>query len=215
MRGIRIIATTFVLVALAHAAAAAAQSRASREAVFRCKDRDGQTHYGDSMPPQCAGMDTEVLNDRGMQVRLIEGEGTRQKRLEREAVEAKVRKEKEQRALRDRTLTETYLSVEDIERLRGQRLEQLDAMYRVTEQNLSSLRERQTRLEAQIARFRPYSDKPNAPPLPDHLASEMVNTVKGLRVYQESLAANRREQKELNEQFDSDVRRFKELKGLR
>jgi hypothetical protein len=215
MRGIRIIATTFVLVALAHAAAAAAQSRASREAVFRCKDRDGQTHYGDSMPPQCAGMDTEVLNDRGMQVRLIEGEGTRQKRLEREAVEAKVRKEKEQRALRDRTLTETYLSVEDIERLRGQRLEQLNAMYRVTEQNLSNLRERQTRLEGQIARFRPYSDKPNAPPLPDHLASEMVNTVKGLRVYQESLAANRKEQKELNEQFDSDVRRFKELKGLR
>jgi hypothetical protein len=160
-------------------------------------------------------MDTEVLNDRGMQVRLIEGEGTRLKRLEREAVETKARKEKEQRALRDRTLTETYLTVEDIERLRGQRLEQLNAMYRVTEQNLSSLRERQTRLEAQIARFRPYSDKPNAPPLPDHLASEMVNTVKGLRVYQESLAANRKEQKELNEQFDSDVRRFKELKGLR
>ena len=43
----------------------------------------------------------------------------------------------------------------------------------------------------------------------------MVNTVNGLRVYRESLEANRKEQKELNEQFDSDVRRFKELKGLR
>jgi hypothetical protein len=215
MRGIRIIATTIVLAAMAHATAAAAQNRASREAFFRCKDRNGQTHYGDSMPPQCAGMDTEVLNDRGMQVRLIEGEGTRLKRLEREVVEAKARKEKEQRALRDRTLIETYLSVEDIERLRGQRLEQLNAMYRVTEQNMSNLRDRQTRLEAQIARFKPYSDNANAPPLPDNLASEMVNTVNGLRVYQESLAANRREQKELNEQFDSDVRRFKELKGLR
>jgi hypothetical protein len=215
MRGIRIIATTIVLAAMAHATATAAQNRASREAFFRCKDRNGQTHYGDSMPPQCAGMDTEVLNDRGMQVRLIEGEGTRLKRLEREVVEAKARKEKEQRALRDRTLIETYLSVEDIERLRGQRLEQLNAMYRVTEQNMSNLRDRQTRLEGQIARFKPYSDNPNAPPLPDHLASEMVNTVKGLRVYQESLAANRREQQELNEQFDSDVRRFKELKGLR
>lgn len=215
MRGIRIIATTIVLVAMAHATAAAAQNRASREAFFRCKDRNGQTHYGDSMPPQCSGLDTEVLNDRGMQVRLIEGEGTRLKRLEREAVEGKVRKEKEQRALRDRTLIETYLTVEDIERLRGQRLEQLNAMYRVTEQNMSNLRDRQTRLEGQVARFKPYSDKPNAPPLPDNLASEMVNTVNGLRVYRESLEANRKEQKELNEQFDSDVRRFKELKGLR
>ena len=68
MRGIRIIATTIVLVAMAYSAAAAAQSRpASREAFFRCKDRNGQTHYGDSMPPECAGVDTEVLNDRGMQ----------------------------------------------------------------------------------------------------------------------------------------------------
>ncbi len=215
MRGIRIIATTIVLVALTYAAAAAAQSRSAREAFFRCKDRDGHTHYGDSVPPQCAGMDTEVLNENGMQLRLIEGEATRLKRLEREAVEAKARKEREQRALRDRTLIETYLTVEDIERLRNQRLEQLDAQYRVTEQNLASLRDRQSRLEGQVARFKPYSEAPDAPPLPDHLAAEMVNTVKGLRVYQESMAANRKEQKELNEQFDSDVRRFKELKGLR
>ena len=215
MRGIRIIATTTVLVALAHATIAEAQNRASREAFFRCKDRNGQTHYGDSMPPQCAGLDTEVLNDHGMQVRLIEGEGTRLKRLEREAGEAKLRKEKEQRDLRDRTLIETYLTVEDIERLRSQRLELLNAQYRVTEQNMSNLADRQARLESQVARFKPYSDNPNAPPLPDHLASEMVNTVNGLRVYRESLNANRKEQKALNEQFDSDVKRFKELKGLR
>jgi hypothetical protein len=215
MRGIRIIATTIVLVAMAYATTAAAQNRASREAFFRCKDRNGQTHYGDSMPPQCAGLDTEVLNDNGIQVRLIEGEATRLKRLEREAGEAKIRKEKEQRALRDRTLTETYLTVEDIERLRGQRIEMLNAQYRVTEQNISNLRERQTRLQGQIARFKPYSDSPNAPPLPEHLAAEMVNTVNGLRVYEQSLVANRKEQAELNAQFDSDVKRFKELKGIR
>ena len=79
MRGIRIIATTIVLRGDGLlSAAAAAQNRApSREAFFRCKDRNGQTHYGDSMPPECAGLDTEVLNEHGMQVRLIEGEATR------------------------------------------------------------------------------------------------------------------------------------------
>ena len=215
MRGIRLIATTIVLVAMAYGTAAEAQNRAKREAFFRCKDRNGQTYYGDSVPPQCEGLDTEVLNERGMQVRLIEGEATRLKRLEREAAEAQVRKEQQRRALRDRTLTETYLTVDDIERLRSQRLEQLDAQYRVTEQNMANLRERQLRLEGQVARFKPYSDNPNAPPLPDHLAAEMVNTVNGLRVYEQSLAANRKEQAELNEQFDSDVKRFKELKGIR
>ena len=81
MRGIRTIATTIVLAGMVYAATTAAQTHGSREAFFRCKDRNGQTHYGDSMPPECAGLDTEVLNERGMQVRLIEGEATRAKRL--------------------------------------------------------------------------------------------------------------------------------------
>jgi hypothetical protein len=156
-----------------------------------------------------------VLNDRGMQVRLIEGEATRLKRLEREAEEGKVRAQKAESALRDRTLIETYLTVEDIERLRNQRLDMLNAQYRVTEQNIANLRERQTRLEVQIARFKPYSDNPNAPPLPEHLAAEMVSSVNGMHVYEESLASNRKEQAQLNAQFDADVKRFKELKGLR
>lgn len=195
--------------------AAQKSSASNREAFFRCKDGRGQTHYGDSMPMACAGFDTEVLNDNGMVLRIIEGDATRQNRLAREAVESKARKEREAREQRDRMLIETYLSVEDIERLRDQRLELLVAQHRLTEQNIVSLRDRQKRLEAQIARFKPYSDKPNAPPLPDHLAEEMVNTVNGLRVYQESLASNKKEQADLQSSFEADIRRFKELKGIK
>jgi hypothetical protein len=112
-------------------------------------------------------------------------------------------------------LSETYLSVEDIERLRDQRIEMLVAQFRVTEQTLANMRERQARLETQVARFKPYSDKPGAPPLPDHLAEEMVNTVKGVRVYQESLEKNRAEQADVKSTFGADIKRFKELKGVR
>ena len=214
MRWIRSFATTIVLGGMVCTATAADQAR-SREAFFRCKDRNGQTRYGDSVPPECAGLDTEVLNDRGIVLRIIEGEKSRAARLERETVEAKARKEREQRELRDHTLIETYLTVEDIERLRDQRLEMLVAQSRVTEQNISSLKERQTRLESQVSRFRPYSDSPNAPPLPENLAAEIVNTVNGLRVYQESLDANSKEQAHLRESFAADIKRFKELKGIR
>lgn len=198
---------------LSHAAQKSTGS--SHEAFYRCKDGRGQTHYGDSMPPACAGYDTEVLNDNGMVVRLIEGDATRQSRIAREAVEAKARKAREEREQRDRMLIETYLSVEDIERLRDQRLELLVAQHRLTEQNMVGLRDRQGRLENQVARFKPYSENPNAPPLPDHLAEELVNTVNGLRVYQESLASNTKEQAALKASFEADVRRFKELKGIK
>jgi hypothetical protein len=206
-----------IAIALLGVAAAQAQSKSSggREAFYRCKDGSGQTHYGDSMPSACAGHDTEVLNDNGMLVRLIEGDRTRAARLEREAVEGKVRKEREARAQRDRTLIETYLTVADIERLRDQRLELLVSQYRITEQNIRNLRERQARLEQQIARFKPYSNQTNAPPLPDHLAEEMVNTVNGARVYAESLTKNKKEQAEVKSTFEADIKRFKELKGIK
>jgi hypothetical protein len=214
------ILTIIVTAVLACTAAQAAQktqksTNASKEAFYRCRDARGQTHYGDSMPPECAGFDTDVLNENGMTLRVIEGDATRAARLEREAADAKVRKERDQRLQRDRNLIETYLTVEDIERLRDQRLDLLVSQYRVTELNISNLRERQSRLEGQIARFKPYSDKPNAPPLPDHLAEEMVNTVKSMDVYRQSLTSNRKEQADIKTAFDADIKRFKELKGIK
>lgn len=212
MREIR--AITIFAAALASASALAAQ-KSSGEAYFRCKDANGQPLYGDRMPFGCQGMDTEVLNAQGMVLRVIEGDQTRAARLSREATEVKERQQKEQRQQRDRMLLETYLSVEDIERLRDQRLEMLAAQHRATEQTIVNMRERQSRLEAQIARFKPYSDNANAPPLPDHLAEEMVNTVNSLRVYQESLKKNRDEQADVKSTFTADIKRFKELKGIR
>ncbi|MET0532612.1 MAG: DUF4124 domain-containing protein [Steroidobacter sp.] len=214
MRGIR----TFTIVAAAFASTTtvnAQQKTGNVEAFYRCKDANGQTLYGDRMPLGCQGQDTEVLNAHGMVLRLIEGEQTRATRLTREVAENKERLAKEQRLQRDRMLLETYLSVEDIERLRDQRLEMLAAQQRVTEQTIANMRERQIRIESQIARFRPYSDKPDAPPLPDHLAEEMVNTVNGMRVYQESLQKNRNEQADVKSTFGADIKRFKELKGIR
>jgi Domain of unknown function (DUF4124) len=207
--------TLLTAATLLSSAVYAAQGTASREAFYRCRDKKGQTHYGDSMPPQCAGVDTEVLNERGMTLRLIEGEQTRAARLEREKAEARTQRLRDEALLRDRTLIDTYLTVEDIERLRDQRLEMLVAQYRVTEQNITNLLDRQSRLETQIARFKPYASHAGAPPLPDHLAEEMVNMVNGLKVYRESLAKNRQEQVDLTTSFDADIKRFKELKGLK
>lgn len=204
-----------IMVAVLAATAAHAQSKSAREAFYRCKDGRGQTHYGDSIPPACAGFDTEVLNDNGMVTRVIEGEQTKAARIEREAKEKKVREERDAREQRDRMLIETYLTVADIERLRDQRLELLESQYRVTEQNIRNLRERQARVEQQIARFKPYNDQANAPPLPDHLAEELVNIVNGERVYRESLAKNKEEQTQVKATFAADIKRFKELKGLR
>jgi hypothetical protein len=208
-----------LLVAVPTATAATAKPKPSRstkqpaahEAFYRCRDAKGRSYVGQSIPPECMNADVEVLDSTGRVVRMIPGpESVEEAAAEKAAADARVAA-----ANRDRTLLATYLSVADIERLRDQRLELLVQQGRVTEQYVANLRERESRLALDVQRFRPYSDKPNAPTLPDHIAEDIVNTVNGLQVYQQELAKNMSEQERLRAEFASDITRFKELKGLK
>jgi hypothetical protein len=194
---------------------AMAETKGGREAFYRCKDAKGALLYADSLPAGCLGNDIDVLSERGSLLRIIEGDKSRTARQEREANDQRAIKQRQENRQWDKMLIDTYLSVADIERLRDQRLEMLAAQFKVTQQSIESLRERQGRLEGQVARFRPYSDRPNALPVPDHLAEEMVNTAKGRQVYQEMLSNNNTEQVAVKAAFDADIKRFKELKGLK
>jgi hypothetical protein len=203
-------------VAVASAPAAAAGKKPSKsrtvnqEEVYRCRDAKGQSYFGQNIPPECMDADVEVLDGSGRVVRVIPG------KLALEAVAAQKNAEEAQKvsAQRDRTLLATYLSVADIERLRDQRLELLVQQAHVTEQYVVNLKEREARLTEDVRRYRPYSDSPRAPVLPEHVAEDIVNTVNGLQVYQQELAKNTAEQQKLRGEFDSDIARFKQLKGV-
>ena len=185
------------------------------ESVYRCRDSNGQSHFGQSIPAICIGRDIDVLDNTGRVIRRIDSADVLAARaLEQEQADADKRSA-EAAAQRDRTLLATYLSVADIERLRDNRLEILVQQSAVTREYISNLREREARLIADVQRFRPYSPKPNAPAVPDHLAEEMVNTVNGLQVYEEELAKNTTEQTRLRADFDADIARFKELRGIK
>mgnify|MGYP003513452101 FL=1 len=206
----RVPSLALALLVTATPATLAATKSASGEAVYRCRDARGQSHFGQAIPEKCLDQDVEVLDSSGRVVRVIPGRRSLEQVAQQKAAEdaAKVA------AQRDRTLLATYISVADIERLRDQRLELLEQQNRVTGQYIANLREREARLINDVQRFRPYSDSPRAPVLPDHVAEDIVNTVNGLQVYQQALAKNTSEQQKLRGEFDSDIARFKELKGI-
>lgn len=195
---------------------AAGGSGGSREAFFRCKDAQGQTHFGDSMPPECQSFDTEVLSQNGNVVRVIDGADTLARKAANRGNEIAEQQARDAAALRDRMLIEAYLSVGEIESLRDQRLELLDSQTRLDQQNLTAFKEREQRLIRQLERFRPYNDKqPNALPVPDHLAEDMVNLVKSRDTTAERIEKRQAERQALREKFASDIQRFKELKGIK
>lgn len=194
---------------IAQAAPRKAPAKQSEE-VFRCRDARGQYIYGQAIPAPCLEQDVEVLDESGRVLRIIPG----RRSLEQVAAQKQAEDALKAAAQRDRTLLATYLSVADIERLRDQRLELLEQQSRVTEQYIANLRERESRLMTDVRRYRPYSDSPKAPPVPDHVAEELVNTVNGLQVYVQELTKNTAEQDKLRAEFGADIARFKELKGV-
>jgi hypothetical protein len=201
-----------LLMAVTGVAAAAQRKQPTRQAdeVFRCRDANGRYIYGQAIPAPCMEQDIEVIDGTGRVVRIIPG----RRSLEQVAAQKQAEEAAKAAAQRDRTLLATYLSVADIERLRDQRVELLEQQSRITEQYIANLRERESRLMSDSRRFRPYNDSDKAPPVPDHLAEEMVNTVNGLQVYEQELTKNNTERDKLRAEFDADIARFKELKGV-
>lgn len=192
-----------------------AQTKSGGEALYRCRGSNGQMHFGDSMPAECMGLDTEVLSARGTVLRTIEGSATQALKAKHRAEEEATRKAREDAELRDRMLVDTYLSVADIERLRDQRIELVKNQLRLDEQTLVSLKDREQRMLEQIRRFKPYSTKRNAGPVPDHLNEDMASIVNSKAITEKRVAEKRAEEQQLQNQFATDMRRFKELRGIK
>jgi hypothetical protein len=213
----RVLAGTTVLLACVafapavHAATRSGVAKTPTETMYRCRDAKGASFVGQSIPAECGDGDIEVLDESGRVVRVIPGRLS----LESVAAEQAADDAKKAGAQRDRTLLATYLTVADIERLRDQRLEQLEQQARVTQQYIVNLKEREARLAEDVQRYRPYSSAPRAPAVPDHIAEDIVNTVNGLQVYEQELAKNTAEQEKMRSEFDADIARFKELKGVK
>lgn len=191
-------------------------SGAVAQQLYRWVDENGVVHYGDHVPPEYADRDRTVLNSQGVAIATEEGALTEEEleALERQrAQEEAALNAQAEIARRDRMLLETYLSVAEIEHLRDSRLEMLESQVTVTELYLSELGERLERLRADAARYKPYSDREDAPELPEQLASEIESVEASIASYRQRIERTRSEQARLKAQFDSDIERFKQLKG--
>jgi Domain of unknown function (DUF4124) len=174
---------------------------------YRWVDDQGVVHYGDTVPPQYAGKDREIINGDGVPVGHLEA----QKTPEQLAAEARARAEMIRQKEHDSFLVTTYTSVTDIEALRDARLEQLKAQQSAGQQYVDSLRSRLASLETRARNYRPYSDNANARRMPDDLAENLVRTADELRVQASSLAARASQEADIAAQFDADIARYREL----
>ena len=206
-----------LLMLLAGLVAGPALAKETKRKVYRWVDDQGVVHFGDSVPVEHASSDRQILNKHGVAVESQEGQITpaeEQANALAAAEAERLQALEDARQARDATLLNTYLSVEEIQRLRDQRQELLDGQIQLTELYLESLRVKLAKLQKDATRFRPYNKDPNAPPLHENLARELSDTLDSIISYEQSLESVRENKAELVAKFDSDIDRFRELKGL-
>lgn len=178
--------------------------------LYKWVDEQGITHYGDHIPPEYASQEQHIINSQGVEISRLDA----QKSADQMAAEEQKRIEAQQSQNRDRNLLNTYASVQEIERLRDQRVTLLSDQIKVTSQFLEVLNGRLNKLRTASMHFKPYNNDAAAPPMPDQVAEDLVRVGNDIRTQQQNLHEKRSEEATMRKQFDSDIQRFKELKGI-
>ena len=170
-------------------------------------DKNGERHYGDAVPPEYAQVERRVLNSQGIEVQHIGALKNAQQLTEQRHHEQDVA----QRAQHDHFLLTTYTSTKDIERLRDERLNQVDGQIKAAHAYIELLQTRLKALQERAMHFKPYNTKPDARRMPDDLTEELVRASNDVRTQQRALDNRTREQVTVRTQFESDIARYREL----
>lgn len=194
--------------------AGAADAQSDKKKLYRWVDKNGQVHYGDSVPAEYAEQDREVLNRQGVPVGREEGTITPEEAAAK-AAEEKAAREEQKRKLRDRVLLQTYQSVQELETLRDARLDLVDAQLTIQEQSLSNLRAQRAQIERMAARYAPINKDSNAAPLPDELALDLERSATDIVTQEGNLQKRREERESIRQNFEADIKRYRELRAVR
>src|SRR6188768_792112 len=209
-RSMTILLTAVLLAFLAGGALA----QDKQKKLYRWVDKNGQVHYGDSVPAEYAEQDRDVLNRQGVKVGREEGTVTPEEAAAK-AVEDKATRDEQKRKLRDRVLLQTYQSVQELEVLRDNRLELVDAQLTIQEQSLSNLRAQRAQIERIAARYSPANKDPSAEPMPDEIAHDLERSTSDIDTQQANLLKRRQERENIRQTFEADIKRYQELRTIR
>jgi hypothetical protein len=190
-----------------------ADAQSAPRQTYKWVDDDGVIHYGDSVPPEYADKQKDVLNEQGVAVGLVEGKKT-EEQLAAEAAAAELEMQQEMQLRADKALLATYISVQEIEMHRDRRVELFRAQARVTELYLRNLTRRLGQLQKEAGRYKPYSSDPSATPIDPSLVEEIDETEGSIVRHEGNLKKFRDEEKRIIDNFEGDIHRFKKIKGI-
>lgn len=178
--------------------------------LYKWVDDNGTTHYGETIPPEYAGKDRVELNKEG---RVIKNDEviTPERRLAKEQEDAK-KHEEEKAALEqqrhDKTLINTYSSVQEIELARNRSVQQVDARINVLNSSVNAANDKLLALQKEAENDTKANRK-----IPDSLQEDLRDVQARLTKLQQDLEKPNAEKAALEARFAADKARYMELTG--
>jgi len=175
---------------------------------YKWVDEKGIVHYSDHVPNEALTKGGLVLDKQGRPVQKIEAPLTPEQRNAKEAEDERQRlsrREREDRARRDRALTQSYTTEEDIDIARSRALSTIAAQVRSAEIYTEELVRRREELAKQK-----LGNGAKAPPAA--LERELANIDRELSRQNELVVQKREEMAVISARYDADKQRWQQIK---
>lgn len=174
--------------------------------MFSCV-ANGKTYSADRPPPECANSDMRELNRDGSVRRVIPRPLTVEEQRAR-ALEAKKKLEEEEKLMaqrrRDRALLEAYATDAEIEAARKKSLESAEQAIKRSQERTDSLAKDRKRLDDEADFYKKREQ-------PDSLKRAYALNAQAVSAEERIMAEARGEVARINERFDGERKRYKEL----
>jgi Domain of unknown function (DUF4124) len=199
----------------------------AQSTLFKCTDDKGITHYGETMPPQCAKKDITELNREGRAVRKLNAPLTPEQLKARDDANAKKaadeQKTSDQRQ-KDLALLGTYGAEREIDVLRDKDIAQIEQRRKFLEgrivesdarvQKATNQMEFYIAGKSQAAKAKEGKDgKSNAREVPPQIQSEFDRAKNDRNNLDLEIARLDVDKKEIITKYNSEKERFRRLKG--
>ena len=186
---------------------------ASMAGSIKCwTNKEGVRECGAVVPPEYSQQRVEVMNERGIVVDVKEAAKTKEQ-LAEEARLAKLKQEElrrqEEARLRDTILLQSYTTERDLKISYDGKIAVNRDIIDITNTGTRTLNKNLENTRTKAANYERAGEKP-----PESVLEEINSLKRQIKDNDEFIARKQKEIKVLKQQYEDDLKRFRELKGI-
>ncbi len=177
---------------------------------YKWVDDHGVTHYSETLPPEYANRNRQILNKSGVVIKtqdVLTPEERKARDEQAEKTRADAAAARDQRRY-DKSLVESYSSVDEIELAKTRSLQQMDAGITSINSQIEMVTNHLNALQKEVAERQGANKK-----VPKFMLSEIKESQDRLKGLQQDLVRSKEKRAAVQGRFDAEKARYKELTG--